>query len=432
MNRGSEYRMHPGSLRQAQYLARICGARRYVWNWAIGILQDGWREYKAGQREEPPSFTFFSLGVEFTKLRASAGHEWLTELPHREVKFSALSPLAGAMTEAVRGKRGFPRRKHAEDRDDAFTIPTAPKIRDGKLWIPGVRGKQRGFWVAISRRGGDPHAHGAAKRATIRRRPCGRWIASVTWEVPDAELPDSDEAIGVDLNVRQVTASDGAKFDGPDLARLERKRRKHQRREQRRQRVPLLDRETGEVRRKKNGDIIYTNSKRRERARRARARIDGRLAYARRHYCHTTSAKLARKCSTVVVEDLQVRNMTKSARGTRGQPGRNVRAKRGLNRSILGTGWAALRVMLEYKVRRVVRVPPHHTSRQCSRCGFTAAGNRTSQAAFKCLSCGHQANADVNAAINILRRGLSLLRGDKPSEPDMEGGPGGGRAFSSA
>ena len=382
-----------------------------------------WREYKEGKRKEPPSFTYFSLGKEFTQLRRSPGHEWMLDYPHREVKYT-LKAFEGAMREAVQGKRGFPKRKYAEDRNDSFTIPTAPKLRDGRLWIPGVRGKDAGFWVAISRRGGDPYAeHGEARSVTIRRRPCGRWYASINWQLPDAELPDGEQAIGVDMNVGQVTASDGARFDGPDLAKLERKRRKYQRREDRRQRVPLLDRDTGEVRRKKNGDIIYTNSKRRERARRQRARIDGRLAYARRHYCHTTSAKLARKASTVVLEDLQV-NMTKSARGTREQPGRNVRAKRGLNRSILGTGWAALRAMLEYKVRRVVRVPPHHTSQQCCRCGFTAAGNRTTQAAFKCLHCGHQVNADVNAAINILRRGLSMLRGDTP-RTDMEGGTDG-------
>ena len=431
MNRGSEYRLHPGSLRQAQYLAGVAGACRYTWNWARGRQQDLWREYEEGKREKPPSFTFFSLGVEFTQLRRSPGHEWMLDYPHREVKF-ALKAFENAMREAVKGGRGFPKRKYAEDRADSFTIPTAPKIRDGKLWIPGVRGKQPGFWAAISRRGGDPHAtHGEARNVTIRRRPCGRWIASVNWEIPDAELPDDGQAIGVDMNVRQVTASDKAKFEGPDLAELERKRRKYQRRESRRQRVPLLDRETGAPRRKKNGEIVYTNSKRRERARRQRARMDGRIAYARRHYCHHASARLARKASTVVVEDLQVQGMTKSARGTRERPGRSVCAKRELNRAILSTGWAQMRTMLEYKVRRVVRVPPHHTSQTCGRCGYVAAGNRTSQAAFKCLSCGHEANADVNAAINILRRGLSLLRGE-PCETDMEGGSGEGRAFSSA
>ena len=429
MNRGIEYRLHPGTLRQAQYIAGIAGACRFTWNWAHNRQRDLWREYKEGKRKEPPSFSFFSLGTEFTQLRRSPGHEWMLDYPHREVKF-ALKAFADAMREAVKGGRGFPKRKYAEDRSDSFCIPTAPKIRDGKLWIPGVRGKRNGFWVSISRRGGDPYAeHGEARRVTVKRRSCGRWYASILWEAPDVELAHDRQAIGVDMNVGQVTASDGGRFESPDLAKLERRRKKYQRREDRRQRVPLLDRDTGEARRKKNGEIIYTNSRRRDRARRTRARMDGKLAYARRHHCHTASAQLARQASVVCVEDLPVRGMTKSARGTRERPGRNVRAKRGLNRAILGSRWAALRTMLEYKVRQVVRVPAHHTSQTCNRCGYAAAGNRTSQAAFKCLRCGHEANADVNAARNILRRGLSMLRGDAP-RTDMEGGTDEGRAFS--
>lgn len=251
---------------------------------------------------------------------------------------------------AVQGKGGFPKRKCAEDRNDSFTIPTAPNIkfagsdgRRGRLWIPGVRGKRAGFWITLSRRGGDPYAErGVARRVTLRRRPSGRWYATINWEIPDAELPDSARAIGVDMNVRQATASDGARYGAPDLVRLERKRARYQRREDRRKRVVLRDK-AGVPKRvragKRAGQLIYTNSKRRDRARRSRARIDGRPAYARRHYCHDTSAKLARKASTVCIEDLQIRNMTKSARGTKEKPGRNVRAKRGLNRAILGTGW---------------------------------------------------------------------------------------------
>ena len=414
-------------------MAGIAGACRNVWNWARWRQRTLYQEYKDGRRKEPPSFSFFSLGKEFTQLRRSPGREWLLDYPHREVKYT-FKHFADEMKEAVKGKRGFPRRKNAEDRNDSFTIPTAPRIRDGRrskeLWIPGVRGRRAGFWVAITRRGEDPYAEiGEARSVTIRHRPCGRWYASVTWEIPDEALPDFERAIGVDMNVGQVTASDGSVFTGPDLARLERRRRKYQRRENRRHQVPKIDRKTGEVCRKPNGEIMQANSRRRERARRQRARIDGKLAYARKHYCHTTSARLARKASTVCVEDLQVQHMTKSARGTRENPGRDVRAKRGLNRAILGTAWGKIRTMLEYKTRRVVRVPAHHTSQTCHRCGFVAVGNRTSQATFRCLSCGHTANADLNAARNILRRGLSMLRGDAP-RTDAEGGAGEARAFS--
>ena len=415
MNRVTTYRLYPGTLRQAQFLVRIAGANRYVWNWAIGLHDDRMRAYREG-RGEKPSITFFSLGLEFTALRASAGHEWLRELPYAEVRF-ALKRYADAMREAVRGQRGFPKRKYAEDRNESFTIPQAPKVRDGLLRVPCVG------WLSIRRRGGDPHAHGVAKQVVVQRRPCGRWYAHVFWEIPDMELPDTGQAIGVDMNVRQVTGSDGRKRKAPELAQLEARAKRYQRRMARRRRVPLLDND-GEPRRKKNGDIIYTNSKRRELLRVRLAKTRAKIANTHRNWRHHVSADLGGKFGVVVIEDLQIQNMTKSACGTRENPGRNVRAKRGLNRAILSTGWAALGRLLDYKVRRVVRVNPHHTSQTCSRCGHVAAENRVSQATFQCVACGHEANADVNAARNILRRGLSLM--------DVEDGPCEGRAFGPA
>ena len=379
------------------------------------------RAWKEG-RGEKPSISFFSLGLEFTALRASAGHEWMRELPYAEVRY-ALKRYADAMREAVQSKRGFPRRKHAEDRNDSFTIPHAPQIRDGRLRVPRVG------WLAIRRRGGDPHARGAAKQVVVERRPCGRWYAHVFWsDLPDAEPPDPGPAIGVDMNVGQVAGSDGVKREFPKktlkrIAVIEAHARGYERKMRRRQRVPLLDAD-GEPRQKKNGEIIYTNSRRRDLCRKRLARARRKVADLRRNWQHHVSAELAHGHSAVVIEDLQIRNMTKSARGTRENPGRNVRAKRGLNREILRTGWGGLARLLDYKARRVVRVPPQHTSQTCSRCGHAAAGNRTTQAKFKCLVCGHEANADVNAARNILRRGLSLM--------DVEDGSCGSRAFSSA
>ena len=415
MIRATTYRLYPGTLRQAQFLARIAGANRYVWNWAIGLNDDRMRAWRKG-RGEKPSVSFFQLGLEFTALRNSAGHEWLRELPFEVVRY-ALKRYADAMRGAVRGRRGFPKRKFAEQRRDSFTIPQTPKIRDGRLLVPKLG------WLTISRRGGDPHAHGTAKQVVVARRPCGRWYAHVFWgELPDAERPDNGRAIGVDMNVRQVTASDGGKRQAPDLAKLEARARRYERRMKRRRRVPLL--RDGEPCRKKNGDLIYTNSRRRERMRVRLAKTRAKIVHARRNWQHHVSADLAGRYGTVIIEDLQVRNMTQSARGTRERPGRNVRAKSGLNRAVLSTGWAALARLLDYKARRVVRVPARYTSQTCHRCGHAAAENRPAQEEFRCVSCGHAGNADVNAALNILRRGLSLM--------DVEGGNRGGRAFSSA
>ena len=103
MIRAATYRPYPGTLRQAQFLARIAGANRYVWNWAIGLNDDQMRIWKE-DREEKPSVNFFQLGLESTASLNSAGHEWLRELPFEAVRYT-LKRYADAMREAVRGRR---------------------------------------------------------------------------------------------------------------------------------------------------------------------------------------------------------------------------------------------------------------------------------------------------------------------------------------
>ena len=112
------------------------------------------------------------------------------------------------------------------------------------------------------------------------------------------------------------------------------------------------------------------------------------------------------------VEDLKIGNMTRSAKGTRGDPGRNVRAKAGLNRGILGSGWGLLVRRLEDKAPgRVEKVSPAFTSQRCSACGQVDPDSRESQAVFRCTACGFACHADVNAAINIAAGHAVTARG---------------------
>jgi putative transposase len=138
------------------------------------------------------------------------------------------------------------------------------------------------------------------------------------------------------------------------------------------------------------------------------ARIAARIARIRRYWQHETSNTLAERFSVVAVEDLRIRNMTASSKGSVEEPGRNVRQKAGLNRSILERGWADLIRLTAYKVEErgglVVRVDPKGTSQTCSVCNHRDPESRKSQAGFQCVACGYQANADINAARNIFRR----------------------------
>jgi putative transposase len=149
--------------------------------------------------------------------------------------------------------------------------------------------------------------------------------------------------------------------------------------------------------------------------------IQGLRARAKRRHQdwqHQTTTEIAAKYSVIVVEDLAITNMVKSAKGTVEEPGKNVAQKSGLNRSISAEAWGRTVTMLTYKAARMGgalhKVPAPGTSQRCSACGFTTPGSREDQATFVCKNpdCGWSGNADWNAARNILhlyRMGLALI-----------------------
>jgi putative transposase len=131
-----------------------------------------------------------------------------------------------------------------------------------------------------------------------------------------------------------------------------------------------------------------------------------------------TSTRLAADFDLIRVEDLKIKNMVRSARGTIAVPGKNVRAKAGLNRSIHAAGWGRLVTHLEHKAPgRVEKINPAYTSQICHACGHRAAENRERQAVFRCRACGHTDHADVNAAKNIAA-GRAVTCPPRPTDPD--------------
>ena len=142
-------------------------------------------------------------------------------------------------------------------------------------------------------------------------------------------------------------------------------------------------------------------------------RIHARIGNARRDYLHKTTATISKNHAIVCIEDLKVRNMSKSAAGSVEQPGKQVRAKSGLNKAILDQGWYEFRRQLEYKLAwrggYLVAVPPKNSIRTCPACGHISADNSQTQSRFECVECGYENNADVVGAINVLRLGEAIL-----------------------
>lgn len=158
------------------------------------------------------------------------------------------------------------------------------------------------------------------------------------------------------------------------------------------------------------------------RKRKAKARVAAYSRYAadvRRDFAHKASCTIASNPQhrLFAIEDLKVKNMTASAKGAVEAPGKNVRQKAGLNRSILASAWGQTKTYLQYKARKrgklCIAVPPHYSSQECAQCGHTHQDNRTSQSVFVCQRCDHTDNADRNAARVIAKRGVRLLLSGK-------------------
>ena len=143
--------------------------------------------------------------------------------------------------------------------------------------------------------------------------------------------------------------------------------------------------------------------------------MNARQARRRGDWNHKLTTDLAQNHGLVAVENLRVKSMSRSAKGTVEQPGRNVKQKAGLNRSIADQGWFEIRRQLGYKTRRhggeLVAVPAPGSSQTCNACGVRDPESRQGCGRlFACVHCGHTEHADRNAALTILDRALSHRR----------------------
>jgi putative transposase len=240
----------------------------------------------------------------------------------------------------------------------------------------------------------------SSARVTLDRS--NRWHVSFTQPQPALQREPTGTAVGLDMGVHtSVATSNGVHLHMPKLlnpGEAQRKRR--------------LQRKLA---RQKKG------SNRRARTKHSIAKLSTREADRRRDWIEKTTTTLVHDYDLIAVEDLRVKDMIRSARGTVENPGKNVRWKAGLHRLIQGQAWSLFRKRLSDKAARaispvvVVAVPPEDTSYTCLQCENVSKKNRKSQAVFKCITCGYEANADINAAQTILAAGLAVAgRGGTP------------------
>ena len=214
--------------------------------------------------------------------------------------------------------------------------------------------------------------------------------------------------VGIDRGcVHTLASSDGTFEDMPKPSKAELKRLKYLQRRMARQ-----DR----VNEARGGRTAKLASKRRRKTLSEFNALNSRTVRRRNDWIEKTTTSLAKADILIAMEDLDVQAMTRKPkpRPDPANPGRylhnGAKAKAGLDRSILSNNWSRLMTRLKDKMDanggNLVIVPAAYTSQACHECGHVAKKNRESQAVFKCVECGYRANADVNAAMNILSRAL--------------------------
>ena len=366
---------------QQRNMRRFAGSCRFVFNKALAMQQE---RYKAGEKK----LGYASLCKSLTEWKAQSETLWLSETPSQALQ-QTLKNLERAYKNFFEKRADFPKFKK-KGQSDSFRYPQGVKLDQGnsRIFLPKLG------WLRYRN---SRDVLGEVKNATVSQS-CGKWFVSIQTEREVEQPLPSGEAVGIDMGIaRFATLSDGSYIEPLHSFK------KHQQR-------------LAKYQRRMSRKVKFSNNWKKAKAR--VQRIHSRIANARKDFLHKASSQISQNHAMIVIEDLQVRNMSKSARGDSEQPGKMVKQKSGLNRAILDQGWGEFRRQLEYKAAWnggfVVAVPPQYTSQTCPCCGHVSRDNRQTQAKFACVECGFEANADHVGAINILARGHRVLACGEP------------------
>ena len=375
---------------EAHQMRGFAGSCRFVFNRALALQQEIYD--LCGFR---PGFD--ELCEEMARWKKEPETSWLKDAPSQALQQS-LKNLEDAwkrhfesLKELKAGKIhpnelvGPPRFKK-KGQHDSFRFPQGFELdqENSRVFLPKLG------WIRYRN---SQEVLGEVRSVTVRQI-AGKWFISIlTKREVKKPVHPSTSAVDIDMGVVRFATLSTGKFIEP-LNSF----KKHQ---------DLLRKAQQALSRKEK------YSKNWKKAKAKVQRIYVRIANVRLDFLHKASHAISKNHAMVVVEDLQVRNMSRSAAGTVEQPGKNVKQKTGLNRAILDQGWGEFQRQLEYKMLwsggLFISVPPQKTSITCPKCGESSKENRKTQAQFACVECGFSENADLVGAINVLRAGHARI-----------------------
>jgi len=378
IHKGMKFKLEPDVDQRAD-MTMFAGHNRAVWNKALAMTKDR-------LERKIPILWYHELNWQMTSFwKKSEAMSWLNEAPSQTLQ-QTLKQFDRAMRDCfdkTQPNKRMPRFKKKGVKD-SFVFPQGFKLEGNRIKLPKLG------WVKFRK---SRDLEGKMKSATVSRNG-KHWYVSVLCEVEVPEpMHPSSSAVGIDRGVTIMAAcSDGKDYAGAKAFRK-------------------YEKKLAKAQRSLSRKVKFSNNwyKQKEKVQ----TIHSKIANIRNDALHKASTEISKNHAMIFMEKLGVSRMSKSAKGTNEKHGTNVKAKSGLNKSILDAGWSMFAQMLEYKQAwrggMVQYVPAPYTSQKCSMCGHIAKDNRVSQSKFQCQECGHIENADHNAAKNILAAGHAVL-----------------------
>ena len=370
MLRVVKVRLYPNDA-QKQLLSQHFGSARVAYN---VMLRKSIDAYEAGEK-----ISVYELKKLLPIMKQTDEFGWMKEIDSTALQ-NAVINLDKAYKHFFRRvkngeKAGFPRFKSKHDSRQSYQSSTA-KIKDSKLYLPKI-----GLVKAVFHR----EIEGSVKTVTVSGE-AGQYFASINYEdgIDQFVGTNNGKSIGIDVGVKVFAyLSNGEAIKHVDLKKE----------------IAEVIRAQKVLSRRKKGSANRIKAK----AKLAKKHL--KLRNKRNDFLHKVTKRLSEN-QTIAVEDLKIKNMSRSAKGSIDNPNMRSSAKSGLNRSILQQSWGTFFELLEYKLERnggkLVRVDPRYTSQACSCCGHISKENRLTQSKFVCQACGNTLNADYNASVNIL------------------------------
>jgi len=380
-----KYEMIPNGENQRD-MRRFAGARRFVFN--KGLVYQNER-YAKGEKK----LGYAALCYVLKEWKSQPATKWLNDV-HSQVLQQSLKDLEAAYRNFFEKRADFPQFKKKGKSNDSFRYPQGFKVDEAnsRVCLPKIG------WVRYRK---SRNIQGVPSNVTVSTTN-GKWFVSIQTEIDLVQpVHTSNSIIAADVGIaRYITLSDGTFIEPINSFKIYQEQ--------------LAEAQRKMSRKKKFGKN-WIKAKKKVTA------IQHRIGNVRRDFLHKTSTTLSQNHACVVVEDLQIGNMSRSASGTIEEPGKNVSQKSALNRSILDQGWGEFMRQLGYKLEWfrggcLLKVPPHNTSRTCPCCGHVSGDNRKTQAEFICVACGYANNADFAGALNILARGIKMLEGQDTAD----------------